>query len=48
MVKCEREKNESLNTVAVGQGLEEIQSPCHVALHVDLERWGWQASLEGS
>ena len=48
MVKCVGEQNESLNIVAVGQGLEETQSPCHVALHVDLERCGWQVSLEGS
>ena len=48
MVKCEREQNENLNIVAVGQGLEETQSPCNVALHVDLERCGWQVSLEGS
>ena len=48
MVKCEGEENESLNIVAVGKGLEETQSPCFVALHVDLERCGWQVTLEGS
>ena len=48
MVKCEGEENESLYIVAVGKGLEETQSPCFVALHVDLERCGWQVSLEGS
>ena len=30
MVKYEREQKQSLNTVAVGQGLEETHAPCLV------------------
>ena len=30
MVKGEREQNETLNIVAVRQGLEETHSPCYV------------------
>ena len=30
MVKCGREQNQSLGTVAVGQGLEETHAPCLV------------------
>ena len=30
MVKGERELNESLNSVAVRQSLEETHSPCHM------------------
>ena len=48
MVKGYREQNDSLNIVAVNQGLEETHYPYHASKSVELDSGKWQERFAGS